>query len=113
MSTKPASTVVASVSSCCVCRPCSGENPVKDQQWINWRYEQPAPLSAGKALIWRPPDFKRPGFCDQLDERNAKFVAMPNHPCNWMAWPDVPGHREMLQEGPSESPIPGIASPSP
>ena len=82
---------------------------MEDQRWINWRYVQPMPFSAGKALIWRPPEFKRPDFCDKLDEKNMKFVAAPNHPCNWMAWPDVPGHREQHEDGPIESPLRSIA----
>ena len=67
---------------------CSGEESIKNATWARWPYEQPKPYVDGIGK-WVPPEWTVPNFCSQLDAINKKFVAMENHPCNWMAWPDV------------------------
>ena len=68
---------------------CSGENPVEDDAWVNWIYTQPKPYAQGISK-WVPPEWTAaPEFCNKLDAVNKKFVSMDNHPCNWMAWPDI------------------------
>lgn len=66
----------------------SAEEVPKNPEWATWPYEQPKPYAAGIGK-WVPPEWTAPAFCNLLDAVNKKFVALENHPCNWMSLPDV------------------------
>jgi hypothetical protein len=63
---------------------CSGEQPIEDSSWVNWKFSDPVPFGErGAHFAWQAPNMSRPAFCDKLSGKNLEFLESPNHPCTF------------------------------
>jgi hypothetical protein len=68
---------------------CSGHMYQEQWPFVHFDYAMPPGLAAsqGQGMAeWQPPHLERPAWCDDgsLDEENAKFAKLPNHPCVYL-----------------------------